>query len=148
MPYNSTTIANYFIKKYSTVGELTPLKLIKLVYISYGWYLETFNSERLVNESPQAWKFGPVFPILYNHLKKYGKKFVKEPIENISTEVISEEDAKFLDKIWSIYGVKDGIYLSALTHKEGTPWSETYPKGDNLIIPDSLIKAHYNRLIE
>ncbi len=149
MSYSASTIANYFIKKYATSGELTPLKLIKLVYVSYGWYLETFeNKAPLVNEKPQAWRYGPVFPSLYNNLKQHGKSFVKEPINCFTSEVISDEDARFLDKVWEIYGQKDGIYLSALTHKDGTPWSETYPKGENLIIPDPLIKDYYKKLLE
>jgi len=149
MSYSASTIANYFIKKYATSGELTPLKLIKLVYVSYGWYLETFeNKAPLVNEKPQAWRYGPVFPSLYNNLKQHGKSFVKEPINCFTSEVINDEDARFLDKVWEIYGQKDGIYLSALTHKDGTPWSETYPKGENLIIPDPLIKDYYKKLLE
>ncbi len=149
MSYSAATIANYFIKKYATSGELTPLKLIKLVYVSYGWYLETFESKApLVNEKPQAWRYGPVFPSLYDNLKCHGKSFVKEPINCHTTEVITDEDARFLDKVWEIYGQKDGIYLSALTHKDGTPWSETYPKGENLIIPDPLIKEYYKKLLE
>ncbi|THF52884.1 DUF4065 domain-containing protein [Flavobacterium supellecticarium] len=149
MSYSATTIANYFIKKYATTGELTPLKLIKLVYISYGWYLETFEyKEPLVTEKPQAWRYGPVFPSLYDNLKHHGKSFVKEPVNCHTTEVITDEDARFLDKVWEIYGQKDGIYLSALTHKDGTPWSETYPKGENLIIPDPLIKEYYKKLLE
>ncbi|MEO4005434.1 MULTISPECIES: type II toxin-antitoxin system antitoxin SocA domain-containing protein [unclassified Flavobacterium] len=149
MSYSAATIANYFIKKYATTGELTPLKLIKLVYVSYGWYLETFeDKEPLVNEKPQAWRYGPVFPSLYYNLKQHGKSFVKEPVNCHSTEIITDEDARFLDKVWEIYGQKDGIYLSALTHKDGTPWSETYPKGENLIIPDPLIKEYYKKLLE
>ena len=146
MSYSTDTIANYFIKKYGEVGELTPMKLLKLTYISYGWYLETYDLKRLVNENPVAWKHGPVFPFLYSKLKDYGKNFVKEPIGSFKSEEIQNSDAEFLDKVWNIYGGKDGIYLSALTHQEGTPWSKTYPRGENIIISDELIKEHYNKL--
>lgn len=146
MSYNSETIANYFIKKHSEYGELTPMKLIKLVYIAYGWYLTTFDNKRLLSEQPQAWRYGPVFPTLYNSLRSFGRNFVKEPISTYKSETINKDDAEFLDKIWSIYGEKDGIYLSALTHKEGTPWSLAYPRGENVVIPDELIKEHYSKL--
>lgn len=101
MPYNPTTIANYFIEKYSRDGDLTPMKVIKLTYISYGWYLAlTENKERLIDESPVAWDFGPVFPSLYLSLKKYGKKEIKEKIPNvIKDDKISDDDKKFLDYI-------------------------------------------------
>lgn len=146
MSYSTETIANYFIKKHSEEGQLTPMKLLKLVYISYGWYLATFGSKKLVSEKPVAWRHGPVFPFLYSKLKDYGKSFVKEPIYSFKSEEINEEDALFLDKIWNIYGEKDGIYLSALTHQENTPWSLTYPRGENIIIPDELIEKHYKEM--
>ena len=53
---------------------------------------------------------------------QYKKNKVKDPI-NISTQdVLEDQDVKFLDKIWEIYGEKDGIYLSAITHTPETPW--------------------------
>ena len=51
MAYNPTTVANYFIDKYAKVGNLTPMKIIKLTYIAYGWYLALTNKEKkLVDE--------------------------------------------------------------------------------------------------
>ena len=151
MSYSSITIGNYFIKKYSEKGDLTPLKLIKLVYIAYGWYLALKNNtETLVSEKPQAWANGPVFPNLYHNIKQFGKSNIKEPISSISLDKpISDEDSKFLDRIWEIYGENhNGIYLSAITHTPETPWSETYPKGYNLDIPDDLIFQHYKSKIK
>jgi uncharacterized phage-associated protein len=41
MSYPAEAIANYFIGKSITNPKtsLTPLKLIKLVYVAHGWYL-------------------------------------------------------------------------------------------------------------
>jgi uncharacterized phage-associated protein len=143
MAYNPTTVANYFIKKYSESGDLTPLKLIKLSYIAYGWYLALTEGKKLINDKIEAWELGPVFPSLYQNLKEYKKSAIKEPVKIQTNDTISDEDSKFLDRIWEIYGKRDGIYLSAITHTPDTPWSETYPKGFNLEIPDALIQAHY-----
>lgn len=145
MPYNPTTIANYFIKKYAEKGNLTPMKLIKLTYISYGWYLAlTDNQERLTDESPLAWDFGPVFPSLYESLKGYGRSVIKDKIPNrIDDDSITPDDKKFLDKIWNLYGRYDGIYLSALTHTNGTPWRNVYIKGANAAISDDDIYKYY-----
>src|SRR5882724_82988 len=69
----SLSIANYFIKKARESGaEMTPMKLIKLVYISYGWYL-AFANKPLINEKVQAWKYGPVVPSVYQEFKKFYK---------------------------------------------------------------------------
>ena len=145
MAYNPTTVANYFIGKYSKDGNLTPMKIIKLTYIAYGWYLALTNKEeRLIDEKPIAWDFGPVFPSLYYRIKQYKKNIITERIPNpIKNEKISADDEKFLDKIWDLYGRFDGIYLCALTHTEGTPWTKVYQKDTNAVISDDDIYDHY-----
>ncbi|WP_347070138.1 type II toxin-antitoxin system antitoxin SocA domain-containing protein [Flavobacterium sp. WV_118_3] len=145
MPYNPTTIANYFIERYGKAGELTPMKLLKLTYIAYGWYLAiTDGKKRLTNEHPIAWDMGPVFPTLYSNIKKNYKKWnITTTILTALTETITEQDKTFLDKIWSIYGKFDGIYLSALTHQDGTPWRSVYSKGCNIPLKDEDIYRHY-----
>ena len=143
--YSPITIANYFIKKHQDDNTLTPMKLIKLTYIAYGWYLALRDGKELVDEKPQAWDLGPVMPTLYHKLKQYGGSKVTAPIysEHKKHEELSDNDIYFLDFIWKKYGSYNGIELSAITHTKGTPWSEIYPKGTNLDIPKSLIKSHY-----
>lgn len=150
MAYSPTTIANYFISNHSKDGDLTAMKLLKLSYIAYGWYLAlTDNKEKLINEKPVAWDLGPVFPSLYGNIKKYYKEFkIKELIPNNSDETISQKDKTFLDKIWSMYGKYDGVYLSALTHENGTPWKDVYCQGCNSILDDSSIYQHYKSRLE
>jgi uncharacterized phage-associated protein len=145
MAYNPTTVANYFIDKYAKIGNLTPMKIIKLTYIAYGWYLALTNKkEKLVDEKPIAWDFGPVFPSLYYSIKQYKKDIITEKSPNaVKDEKISTDDEKFLDKIWEVYGRFDGIYLSALTHTEGSPWNKVYRKDYNAVISDEDIFEHY-----
>jgi uncharacterized phage-associated protein len=145
--YSPSVIANYFITGYGDGENLTPMKVIKIVYISYGWFLALTNGKRLVNEKPQAWNLGPVFPSLYHSLKKYGSLHITEPIPltyGESPEKITDKTIKkFLDIIWRAYGKYDAITLSSITHTEDTPWSEVFPSGFNVTIPDSLIQKHY-----
>ena len=76
--------------------------------------------------------------------KRNYKEFeIRKTIPNNSKKEISTRDKDFLDKIWSMYGKHDGIYLSALTHEEGTPWKNVYCKGCNSILEDNLIYEHY-----
>ncbi|WP_269233795.1 Panacea domain-containing protein [Flavobacterium flavigenum] len=148
MAYNPTTVANYFIEKYSKNGDLTPMKIIKLTYIAYGWYLAlTDKQQKLIDENPIAWDFGPVFPSLYYSIKQYKKEKITEKIPNTTkNERISNEDEQFLDKIWEVYGRFDGVYLSALTHIDGTPWQKVYRKDLNAVISDDDIFEHYKKL--
>ncbi|MFC6095783.1 Panacea domain-containing protein [Flavobacterium qiangtangense] len=150
--YSPITIANYFIKKYACEdSSLTPMKIIKLTYIAYGWYLAlTQGKQELVSEKAQAWDLGPVMPTLYRKLKINRGNKVAEPIQlppGFEEKTITEIDSNFLDFIWRKYGKFTGMELSAITHTQGTPWSETYPKGTNLEIPNSLIQQHYTTLM-
>lgn len=144
MKYNPVTVANYFIQEKGKLGKLTPMKLIKLTYLAYGWYLALNNgNQTLINEKPQAWDYGPVFPSLYDSLKRFGRTEIDSILPYENEEVIESVDAKFLNKIWSLYGKYDGVQLSAMTHSEGTPWRKVYKRGCNYIIPDDAILAHY-----
>lgn len=145
MTYTPTTIANYFILRKSHLGRLTPMKILKLTYLSYAWYLALTDGKPLFREQPQAWKFGPVFPTLYKSMKLYGSTEIYSPLPNNVEETLSESDVKFLERIWEIYGKFTGVELSALTHKPDTPWSRTYKEGCNITIEDSLILDHYKK---
>jgi len=76
---NSLAVANYFITKANDEGtELTPMKLIKLVYIAHGWHLGLKN-ESLIDEGVQAWKYGPVIKSVYDEFKGYKNGQVNRP---------------------------------------------------------------------
>ncbi len=153
---NSLAIANYFINKANSSGaEITPMKVVKLVYIANGWYLGLVG-QPLINEPVEAWKYGPVVPSVYHEFKKFGGKQVTDPAQILSGhddtqfELQDRGFEKFLDKIWEVYGIHDGIYLSAITHKPGTPWYVTWNKYGNMQrhaeIPTELISSHYKQL--
>lgn len=144
MSYSSTTIANYFVRNYSKYGDLTPMKLIKMTYLAYSWYLALTNGEKkLIQERLEAWDYGPVFPKLYQNIKNFGKIKINDTIPSNTEEIIDVDDAKFLDKIWSMYGKFDGVQLSAMTHTDNTPWKNSYCYGCNSQIEDEKILEHY-----
>ncbi len=146
------TIANYFIKKSLETGiPVTPMKLVKLVYISHGWYLALSEGEELIDEAVEAWKYGPVISSVYHKFKLYGRDPINklEPnalLNGIYHAIIPNNAGtlEFLNKMWDMYGKFDGVQLSALTHQKGTPWDITYKsKGDGALIPNNLIREHY-----
>lgn len=153
--YDPVAVANFFIQKSLDTGiEVTPMKLLKLVYISHGWSLGLLN-EPLIDEAVEAWTYGPVIPSLYQELKQYGRERITKLISSFhwnalmrgqSTPIVPEEDSRtcaLLDNVWNAYGDKSGLYLSAITHKPATPWSMTQPNG---IIGQDIIKEHYRLL--
>ena len=122
--------------------SLTPMQLMKLVYISYGWYLAMRN-EKLFNDRIEAWKYGPVIPNLYHSTKKFGKKPI--PIELVGDSPISNAEMHtFYSSIVDNYAKFSDIALSNLTHRSGTPWQQVFkPNVMGIEIPDNLIQGHY-----
>lgn len=140
---NAQTVADDILKLAKRRGMvLTPMQLMKLVYIAYGWYLAMHNA-RLFDDRIEAWKYGPVIPNLYHATKHFGGNII--PHSLIANSPVSNPDLEaFLDSIVQNYGQFSGIALSNLTHRRGTPWHEVYrPDFLGIQIPDELIKAHY-----
>jgi len=123
---------------------LTPLKLMKLVYLCHGWSLALRN-DSLILEEVEAWQYGPVIPQLYNIIKH----FRAAPVENIGcyVEAPSDEQKSLIKSVYRAYNHLTGIQLSDLTHQPGTPWSKTYPnRKQSSTIPTSIIQSHFNEL--
>ncbi len=168
-------IANELLDRSARDGKpMTPMQLLKLVYISHGWYLATTN-QPLFDEVVQAWKYGPVVPSLFHEFKSYGGGRIDRPASTplppsdnsefadlefaIEVPFLADEDSdakQLLDWVWENYGHLDGWKLSEMTHKAGTPWSETVknmkevnPSTDwvyDTVIPNKLIQTHFQQL--
>lgn len=151
---NSLSIANYFIKKSFDEGiELTPMKLLKLVYIAHGWYLG-LTENPLLNEGVEAWRYGPVIPSVYREFKQYGNNQITKLADTLTdqmqfiTPMVEDDKHDFLNKIWNVYKKYNGLQLSTLTHQKGTPWYTVWyeENGQNrqgALISNNLIEDHY-----
>ena len=149
MSVSPEAIANEFIdlSKEERGHSLSNLKLQKLVYIAHGFYLGFFE-EPLSNAGAQAWKYGPVFPSLYQNLKKYGAGRVTDHISTYDKVEKNSPEADFIKDIWESYGNLSPVALVARTHKPGTPWDEVWKQKSGATIPDDLIMQHFKKLIE
>lgn len=142
MTYDARQVANWFIERAASEGRaLSIMSLLKLVYIAHGWYLEMYD-QPLISDKVEAWKYGPVIPIVYNEFRPQGLMSRKRspnfpPIDD-------PDDTAFLEQIFNIYGGMSSFRLSEITHTPGGPW-ETATKwgGWYAEIPNELIKAHY-----
>jgi uncharacterized phage-associated protein len=150
---NPIAVANYFIRKSMDDGcELTPMKLVKLVYIAHGWYL-ALQGEELLPEAVEAWRYGPVVPKIYHTFKKYtNERITSLAYEDNEIVIVTDPPVvRFLDKIWDTYKTYSGLQLSTLTHQPNTPWdivwnTENGKSQQHAIIRNSLIKEHYTQL--
>lgn len=156
MFYNPITIANFFIQKSFDEGmSITPMKVLKLVYIANGWFLG-YTNRTLINENSQAWQYGPVISSVYNVFKCYGGSSIEKMhladsmLQNDYQKLLNDTyTSSFLESVWNIYKKYSALQLSDLTHQIGTPWSITYSNnGSKSIIPNDLIEKHYKEKIE
>ena len=106
-------VAKYILKE---SGEMSAMKLQKLVYYSQAWSL-VWDDEPLFAESIEAWANGPVCPALYEKHKGFFKVAV---IPGLITQ-IKPAQRETIDAVLKKYGNKSAFYLSALTHSEA-PW--------------------------
>lgn len=127
MVYPAKTIANYFIYKSKTdpKSELTPMKLLKLVYTAHGWNL-AINNEPLIYESVDAWKYGPVIDSLYHEFKKYGNQPITQLAQAPEIPRNDTSTYELLDEIWAKYGGYTAVQLSNWSHEPGSPWDQTW----------------------
>jgi uncharacterized phage-associated protein len=143
--HDSKVIANRFLTRADGRGDaLTPMQLLKLVYIAHGWMLGLYGRP-LIRDEIQAWQYGPVIPKLYNAVRQFRSQPVQGPIV-IMDEALDNEEASIVDQVYDIYGSLSGPELSRMTHTTGTPWQITYQPGAfGLVISNDVIEDHYRR---
>lgn len=116
MPLNVHDVAAYILKKQ---GEMSAMKLQKLVYYSQAWSL-VWDEKPLFKAKIEAWANGPVVRSLYETHR--GRFSVKTWPDGDWTKVVGEAK-KTIDSVLKFYGAKSGQWLSELTHNE-RPWRD------------------------
>ena len=171
-PFLPQAVANEFLERSGRDSQLlTPMQLLKLVYITHGWHLAV-TKVPLFEEPVQAWKYGPVVPSLFHEFKVYGGKPIlrmahyagqwpsevnpEEPELVVSSPFLPSDGSdalQVLDWVWKVYGGKAAWELSEMTHKDGTPWSKAVAQMraqhpgrgwvPDYVIPNPDIRQHY-----
>ena len=145
--HDARHIANALIQRgIRAARPRDPLQTIKMTYLCHGWMLGLYHRP-MSKQAVEAWRYGPVIPVVYHGVKRYGRSPVVSPIE---IPFLRRADAKFdpleddlIDQVFDVYAKFSGIELSMMTHTQGSPWYETYQEGKNAVIPDSLIEEHF-----
>jgi len=165
MAFDPKAVANYFLELARRDGEsLSPMRLIKLVYIAHGWHYGLLHKP-LINEHPEAWRYGPVVPSLYHEFKEFGNEPITRPAMDFDvgstgvgsfelrphappTSSESSESCALMDAVWSSYRPFNALQLSEMTHRPGTPWYITWHERggkeyQGTDIDPKLIEDHY-----
>lgn len=152
-------VANRFLQMAEEEGvRLTPMHLQKLCYMAHGFDLAFFD-QRLIADDVEAWSYGPVYPDLYDALKRYGSGPVGGLIHennwasapNIRGDLVEErfsrDEENVLRRVFETYARFPAFKLSALTHEEGSPWQQVFRGGGhNPIIADHMIRDYFRGL--
>jgi uncharacterized phage-associated protein len=141
---SSSTVANCFIELAMNDGNsLTPMQLLKLTFLAHGWMLG-LHGRGLIADRIEAWKYGPVIPVLYRSVKKYGADPVTDELPAPRHERLDRIQIDIIKQVYRIYGHLSGPKLSNLTHEVGSPWSSVYDVGTQASpITDDLIRQFY-----
>jgi uncharacterized phage-associated protein len=144
---DARVVSNHLVEIAGAEGNtLTPMQVLKLVYISHGYRLG-FNGVPLIPNRIEAWKFGPVIPDLYHSIKDRRDKPVLRLV-TAGLEDFAEGERDFVSAIYDQYKGLDGIQLSNLTHQDGTPWQRVYRQNRaNTPISDDIIQNHYASML-
>jgi uncharacterized phage-associated protein len=143
--HDPVNVAEYILWLAKQAGNpVTPMQLIKLVYLCHGWMVGLY-SRPLLRENVEAWQYGPVVPSVYRRYKAYGAGFINESPEKPTCFDTAEESV--ITQVWKHYGTFSGVQLSTLTHQSGTPWDITWKsRGRSGVISNDLIEQHYKQL--
>jgi uncharacterized phage-associated protein len=156
--YTAGHIANYMLDAAEREERpVSPMKLLKLVYLGYGWGLAILN-RKFFDEAIYAWAHGPVIRSLYDEFKHFGKNAIDGRSVELDLEKMdfvepriddADNDVNLvLGKVWGTYKKFSAWDLRNITHESDSPWSQVYrPDMRNIEIPDALIKEHFKKKI-
>ena len=139
-------VANYILQK---TGQVTSMKLQKLVYYSQAWSL-AWDDEPLFCEDFQAWANGPVCPELFKAHKGHFR-LPSDFFASVADSKLSQVQTDTIDVVLEDYSEMTPRELSDLTHRE-RPWKEARgntPPGmpcENVIEKD-VMRDYYSGII-
>ena len=165
---SAKAVANYFLDLAGRDKKtLNPMKIQKLVYLAHGWCL-ALTEKPLIQESVEAWTYGPVISDLYHEFKRWGNGAIQERATEIDVAFVGErlefqfeepsiedectdpdEVKRLLDRVWEVYERFTAVQLSNMTHQKETPWHITRKNNArkrSVSISDSLIGEHFKKL--
>ncbi|XEG74007.1 DUF4065 domain-containing protein [Pseudomonas sp. abacavir_1] len=123
---SSRDVAEYFLLLEGEGGEISNLKLQKLVYYAQGFSLALLG-EPLFDEPVEAWMHGPVVPELYRRFSGFGANPIP-PANDFDPTVLSRDQRRLIEEVFDVYGQYSAWKLRQLTHEED-PWRDNYVEG-------------------
>lgn len=140
-------VSKYIVLK---AQDITNLAVQKMLYFSQV-VSAALNSNLLFRDSCEAWRYGPVYPVIYRRLNKYTYDCINEnEFGNEETMELGINDKEIVDAVINTFGLLSGIKLKELSHKTA-PWIEARKgiseiENSNEIITNKSIKEYAKTL--
>ena len=141
--YTATVIANNILHRGR--NDITPMKLQKLLYITYKEYLSA-TGKKLFNEPFETWRYGPVVRCVYDEFKPFGSQPITEYAKNAEGKAFmvaenTDQNLKMIiDNVFSKYGEYSGTQLSKLTHiNDKSAWKEAVGKSCDILSDGDIV---------
>lgn len=148
--YDSLTVACFIVANTNERRlAINMTKLQKLLYIAYGTYLAIIG-KRLTDEHPQAWPYGPVFPITRSRLLKRDLSHIDFSLPLLNEIKNDEEMKSLMNLVLNGFGDKNATTLTVWSHQSGSPWDRIASQEGftwGAIIPDEYIKEYFSTII-
>lgn len=144
-PIDSLQMLAYIIRRCDALGihDISITKLQKLMYCCYGTVLGKFGN-RLIDEFPAAWQYGPVFPEALRAIQFFrveGFRGRDTPDANDLPLPVRT----LIDETLTNFGKFSAKQLSEWTHIKGSPWYRASDGGTSLYysLSDEDIKNYF-----
>lgn len=145
---NPTFVANNILKRaFGDNVDVSPMKLQKLMYFVTCLY-QAYTGNRLLTESFQPWRYGPVCRSVYDEFKSFGgkpiKRYATDAVGNVSTvdEDVSPSLRKALNLVWENMRDYSAVYLSRVTHRHDSAWSKAVAERKQFISGTAMANDH------
>lgn len=121
--FTSVQIANYIRSVAFERGVwLNKTQLQKLLFIAYGVYYALYHLELFTDDTPKAWPFGPVFPIVN---KRIDIDAIPSKFEYFSSLEGDSNIKEIVDTVVAKFSGYSAKVLSDWSHEENGPWYKT-----------------------
>jgi uncharacterized phage-associated protein len=156
MPYDPKAVANAALDVADVMGlGLSNLSLNKIVFFSHAHFLTKLDMP-LVNQSFEAWKFGPVLSDIYHTFKFAGDDQIKSRAEFFDFRTgkkllakcqFTNLEASVFHELIGFYGRIPASKLVEMSHIDGGPWEVAWNhdtlSNPGMLISDSAIRSFF-----
>lgn len=136
-------VAQYILERQ---GEMTAMKLQKLVYYAQAWHTVWADNTLFAN-SIEAWKDGPVCPDLW---REHASAFRVSKLSKGDSDSLTKREKRTIKQVLEFYGKRSAQWLSDLTHDED-PWLDARRgirpgERSNAVIAPRAMQEYYSAL--